>query len=404
MTLTALSRVVVVGWCLCFHAPLEAVAQSQPELQVTLTWIARDEPPLEPLSLAQPILKDEGERGFAQGLKDNATTGRFLGHAYASSERIVERDGDVAAVFNDALAAGERLFVSGLREADLRTVMPLAEKAGALVFNARATDDALRVEGCSPAVFHTAPSRAMKADALAQYLLLKRWQRWFLMEGSHSDDQAMAAALKRAAKRYGAKLTDERVYEDTGGSRRTDTGHVQVQAQIPLVTQNAGNYDVLVVADESEVFGDYLPYRTSDPRPVVGTSGLVPTAWDRVHEQWGGTQMQRRFEQTAGRPMTERDFNAWIAVRTVGEAVTRTGSNDPARLREFLRSPEFEVAGFKGQGLTFRTWNQQLRQPILLVGPRTLVSVSPQDQFLHQRTPLDTLGYDEPESSCRLEG
>jgi ABC transporter substrate binding protein (PQQ-dependent alcohol dehydrogenase system) len=67
-----------------------------------------------------------------------------------------------------------------------------------------------------------------------------------------------------------------------------------------------------------------------------------------------------------------------------------------------MLTDEFSLGAFKGQGLSFRRWNQQLRQPILLVTPRMLVSVSPQDQFLHQRTPLDTLGFDEPESRCRL--
>jgi ABC transporter substrate binding protein (PQQ-dependent alcohol dehydrogenase system) len=100
--------------------------------------------------------------------------------------------------------------------------------------------------------------------------------------------------------------------------------------------------------------------------------------------------------------MTERDFNAWLAVRTIGEAVTRSQNAEPEALHKYLVSDAFEIAAFKGEGLSFRRWDQQMRQPILLVTPRTLVSVSPQEQFLHQRTPLDTLGFDEPESECRL--
>jgi ABC transporter substrate binding protein (PQQ-dependent alcohol dehydrogenase system) len=173
---------------------------------------------------------------------------------------------------------------------------------------------------------------------------------------------------------------------------------------MPVLTQEAPEHDVVVVADESDVFGEYLPYRTWEPRPVVGSSGLVPTAWSRVHEQWGGTQVQRRVDRFAGRPMTERDFNAWVAVRALGEAVTRVGSAEPDALHGYLTGGEFELAAFKGEGLTFRHWNQQMRQPILLVTPRTLVSVSPQDQFLHQRTPLDSLGFDAPESACELNG
>ena len=157
-----------------------------------------------------------------------------------------------------------------------------------------------------------------------------------------------------------------------------------------------------MVADESDVFGEYLPYRTWDPAPIAGTHGLRPTAWHRSHEQWGGTQMQGRFEDSAGRWMTEKDYAAWLAVRSIGEAVTRTNTADATMLRDYLVGDQFEIAAFKGEGLTFRTWNQQMRQPVLLVAPRMLISVSPQDEFLHQRTPLDSMGFDLPESNCAL--
>ena len=102
--------------------------------------------------------------------------------------------------------------------------------------------------------------------------------------------------------------------------------------------------------------------------------------------------------------MIERDYTAWLAVRIFGEAVTRTQSSDVATLRGYLLSKDFEVAGFKGQGLNFRKWDRQLRQPILLTGPRALVSISPQDGFLHQKFLTDTLGMDEPESKCKFNG
>ena len=70
----------------------------------------------------------------------------------------------------------------------------------------------------------------------------------------------------------------------------------------------------------------------------------------------------------------------------------------------FLRSPRFEVAGFKGQGLTFRAWDQQLRQPVLLATPLMVVSMSPQAAFLHPKYLTDTLGFDEPETQCHSAG
>jgi ABC transporter substrate binding protein (PQQ-dependent alcohol dehydrogenase system) len=372
------------------------------ELDVTITYLGRNEPPAIPLSLVEPVLEDNGIKGAQQGIRDDQTTGRFLGHRYTLRERVVPIDGDLVAEFREGLDAGERLFVADLLTEDLLQVAPIADQAGALIFSSRAEDDALRTDQCFRSTFHVAPSRAMKADALAQYLIWKRWPRWFLIQGSHPEDRLLADAYRRAAKKFGAKIVDERTYEDTGGARRTDTGHVQVQTQMPVFTQGASEHDVLVAADESDVFAEYLPYRTWDARPVVGSAGLVPASWSRVHEQWGGTQLQRRFEKLAGRPMTERDFNAWVAVRTIGEAVTRSRNVEPKALHDYVLSDAFEVGAFKGQGLSFRRWDQQMRQPILLVTPRMLVSVSPQDQFLHQRTPLDTLGFDEPESECRL--
>ena len=91
-------------------------------------------------------------------------------------------------------------------------------------------------------------------------------------------------------------------------------------------------------------------------------------------------------------------MQAWTAVRIVGEAATRTNSTDPAKMVEFIKGPSFEVAAFKGQKLTLRDWDLQLRQPILLADGRMVVSVSPQDGFLHQTSTLDTLGYDRPET------
>ena len=123
--------------------------------------------------------------------------------------------------------------------------------------------------------------------------------------------------------------------------------------------------------------------------------------WHRTHEQWGGTQLQRRFARLAKRDMTPRDYAAWLAARAIGEAATKHNTADVNTIRKFLLSPEFKLAGFKGVALTFRDWNGQLRQPILLVGARMLVSVSPQKKFLHQYSPLDTLGWDRPETGCK---
>lgn len=374
------------------------------ELEVPITYVTQAEPAgLPPLSLIEPReLPDEGLAGARLGIADNATTGQFLGHTYTLDEMVVPADGDPVAAVQEMLQGGQRLIVADLPADDLLAIADLPEANDALIFNARAEDDRLRTEECRANVFHTMPSWAMKADALIQYLIWKQWDEWVLVHGDRPDDLAFADALRRAATKFNGEIVEERDYAFEPTARVADSGHVQVQRQIPVLTQDLPDYDVMLVADESDLFGEYLPYRTWDPRPVAGTQGLVPTAWSRVTEAWGGSQMQNRFEEAAGRWMRERDYTAWLAVRTIGEAVTRTSSTEPAAVRDYLRSEDFQIAAFKGEGLSFRTWNQQMRQPVLLAAPRMLVSVSPQEPFLHRRTPLDTLGFDQPESDCDL--
>jgi ABC transporter substrate binding protein (PQQ-dependent alcohol dehydrogenase system) len=271
----------------------------------------------------------------------------------------------------------------------------------ALIFNAGSGDDRLREQDCRPNLVHTAPSRAMLADALAQYLVWKQWRRWLLVYGTEPDDEAFAAALRRAAKRFGARIVEERAFKYQTGSRRTDGGHEQIQQQIPTFTQNAPAYDVLMVADEGGLFGEYLPYRSWDARPVAGTQGLVATSWHPALEQWGATQFQNRFRRLVNRAMRDLDYDVWVAIRSIGETATRARSADPATMIAHLKSPDFDLAAFKGRKLTYRAWDGQLRQPILIATAKLPVTVSPQPGFLHQFSELDTLGIDKPETGCR---
>ena len=353
------------------------------------------------LSLAEQPAANDGVAGARLAIEDNNTTGKFLNQRFTLEELQLKEDDDVAKA---AVAlAGRNGFI--IADLDANTLLKAADALrdrGTVLLNAGSVDDRLREQDCRANVIHVAPTRSMLADALAQYLVWKQWKRWLLVAGSHEPDKLYAEALRRAATRFGAKIVQERTFEDTGGARRTDSGVTLVQRQIPVFTQQAPAYDVLVAADESEVFASYLPYRTWDARPVAGSAGLVPTSWDAAHDQWGAIQMQSRFFKLNSRRMTALDMQAWTAARMIGEATSRTNSGDPKTVFDFLKRSDFSVAAFKGQRLTLRDWNQQLRQPILLVDGRMVVSVSPQEGFLHQVSELDTLGIDRPETRCKL--
>jgi ABC transporter substrate binding protein (PQQ-dependent alcohol dehydrogenase system) len=355
-----------------------------------------------PLSLVDKVLTDNGIQGARLAVGDNNKSGAFLGQHYDLVEDLLPADGDVVAKANEILAKGDAIIVADLERDDLLAVADLPAAKGSIIFNIRLSDDSLRGEECRANVFHVAPSTAMRADALAQYLIWKQWPRWFVVKGKAPSDEAYVAAVERAASRFGGKIVEVREYAFDAANPRTDSGHQQIQTQMPQLTQGAAEHDVVWVADTVEHFGEYVPYRVKDPRPVVGTHGLSAVAWHRAYEQYAGTQMQSRFERAAKRMMTERDYSAWIAVRAIGEAVTRSGKTSVADLRAYLLSDPFTVAAFKGEGLAFRRWDRQLRQPLLIAGARSLVSMSPQDGFLHEKNPNDTLGFDEPETKCKL--
>lgn len=383
-------------------AALLSVAPVSAEPLLVKVGVLRQTRSTETLSILDIPAADDALAGVALGATDNNTTGKFTGQSFEVVDSKIAPGEDAAAAAAKLLDAGARYIIADLAADDLLRVSDALKTGEALLFNAGAPDDRLREENCRANVIHVAPTRSMLADALTQYLAWKQWRRWFVIKGSHPEDELLAQAVRASARKFGAKIVEERVYVDTEGGRRSDSGSVQTQRLIPPLTQNAPAYDVLIAADEAQVFGGYLPYRTWDARPVAGSAGLMPVSWDASHDQWGATQLQNRFFRDFRRGMNARDYQAWLAIRMIGEATTRANTADPKALRAFLLSPEFSVAAFKGVRLSVRPWNQQLRQPILLTDGRMTVSVSPQEGFLHQVSELDTLGVDRPETKCKL--
>jgi ABC transporter substrate binding protein (PQQ-dependent alcohol dehydrogenase system) len=344
------------------------------------------------ISLLDVPAGNDGLAGAQLATEDDNATGRFLDQRYTLVDRLLGDGDDAVAAMNALADQGASFIVTSLDAERLLRAADAGRARGVTLINASAPDERLREQDCRANVIHVAPSRAMLADALAQYLVWKKWSKWLLLTGSHGNDALFAEALRHAATRFGARIVEQREFKDNGGARRTDSGVAEIQRQMPVVTQGAPEHDVLVAADESEVFAGYLPYRTWDARPVAGSAGLVPTTWNAAFDQWGAVQLQNRFTKAFARPMTAHDMQVWTSVRMIGEAGVRSGASDPGKMLAYMKSPEFSVAAFKGQKLTLRDWNLQLRQPILLFDGRNTVSVSPQEGFLHQVSALDTPG------------
>ena len=344
--------------------------------------------------------EDLGVAGARMAIKDNDTTARFLTkQSFVLDEVALEEGKSAVDAAKELVAKGVKYVVVALPAAELLAVADALKADGVAVFNTSAPDDALRGADCRANIFHVIPSRAMQTDAIAQYMTLMRWRKVFLIVGPTERDKAYAESMKNSARKFGLKITADKPW--TFGPLMKARGDTPTRAEAMVFTRGL-DYDLAVVADEEQDWGEYVPYRTVDPRPVAGTAGLIATTWHPTLETWGAAQAQNRFRRLSGRLMRPLDYQAWESVRTVGEAALQKKTTDPAALVPYFADPAFSLPAYKGVSVSYRPWDHQLRQPILVVQPKAMVSVAPEQGFIHQRTPLDTLGTDEPETACKL--
>ena len=349
-----------------------------------------------------PEIINNGILGSRMGIKDNNTTGKFTNQKFELIEKNIMPNESAKEIFEEFRKNNYNFFILDVSSEDLDKIISSDILGDALLINVSLKNNDFRNQKCDKQLLHTAPSYMMVTDALMQFLKKKNWTKLFLIFGTNNRDKQFKDSLKISVKKFGLTITNEKKWDFTHDFRRT--------ADLEFVKFTQGEkYEVLVLADEGNTFGDsgnsfgdYIPYRTWKPTIVVGGEVLKPTSWHHTHEQWGGNQMQSRFLKNFNRFMTNIDFNSWVGIRVFGEAITKTKSLDPKTILDEILKENFNIAAYKGKPVSFRKWNRQLRQPILLVTPRALVSVSPQNGFLHPRTELDTLGIDEPDTKCKL--
>lgn len=266
---------------------------------------------------------------------------------------------------------------------------------GSTFFNISALDDSLRNQNCNARLIHMAPSRRMLTDALGQYLVSKKWRKVLVLHGDSAADKDYLNALQVSAKKFGLKLIDQRLYKLGNDPRQ------RYQNNIALLTAK-GEYDVIYVVDSKGEFAVDVPYSVVQPRPVVGSAGLVADWWHWAWERNGAPQVNKRFRKKGKRQMTGYDWSAWLAVKVLAEAALRQEQFNPASLREDLLKEPFKIDGAKGYPLNFRSWNNQLRQPVFLTSLNRVIDRAPIEGFLHPTNNLDVLGDDVNASQCAL--
>jgi ABC transporter substrate binding protein (PQQ-dependent alcohol dehydrogenase system) len=261
------------------------------------------------------------------------------------------------------------------------------------VLNLSDAADRLRQQDCRARLFHLMPSERMRSDALAQLLVARKWSQLLLLTGPSPQDVLRAAAAQASIKRYGLEVVASKPFKLSADPRERALAN-------PLLLTGGASYDAVWVVDSDGEFARSLPYGTVLPRPVVGDAGLVALAWHAQFERFGAPQVARRFAKAAKRPMTAHDWAAWMAGKAlVAAAAAAPKGPNAAWARALATTP---LDGSKGTPLTFRAWDGQLRQTLLLTDGQGVVAQAPIEGLLHPSKVLDTLGVDAPEKACKV--
>ena len=338
--------------------------------------------------------EDLGLKGAQVAVIDSNKSAKFLNQNFELIEKISYDENKLIQAFEEFIKNKNAYVILNVEDSLLEKIRtnPLAKQS--LLINASSQSTHLRSEICDKNLLHTIASNAMLYDGLMQFLVKRDFKDIFLISGNNPKDILINEDIKRSAKKFGANIIKEKIWENNTDIRRRAT------EEFPAFTQ-AKDYDVILLADYFGDFGESMYFNTWLPRPVAGTQGLTPVTWSKVIEANGAAQMQSRFEKFSSRWMESRDYSNWVAVRAIITAISNTKTADLKTNLEYIYSDKFDIAAYMGRKLSFRDYNGQLRMPIALVQPRALISVSPQVGFLHPITDLDTLGIAPFEMKCK---
>jgi len=138
-------------------------------------------------------------------------------------------------------------------------------------------------------------------------------------------------------------------------------------------------------------------------------AGARATAWDASLTRFGADTLNARFRARFNRAMTADAWLGWVAVKILWESSLRAKSTDSRMLMQYMTRPGTQFDGHKGRALSFRPWDQQLRQPVYVVSaagsaPPRVIAEAPVPASAGETTSesLDRLGTPAARSACRM--
>ncbi|MDA0894565.1 MAG: hypothetical protein O3A68_06565 [Proteobacteria bacterium] len=341
------------------------------------------------------------QRAVELALFESATS--FSAFGIEAQLEVIDLDKDRPLIEQIEQIHPEALVLVDTPKSEFIELARLFHELNRITINVRHPDVSLRDQLCLPTLYHTIPSDRMYFDALSQFLIYRGWRKVLIVHGPTESDKQRTDILKQSLEKFGANISEIREFTLSHHPDDRDKNK-------PEFLTGGASYDVVAVIDSAFDFGRYMQYSTRRARPVVGDVGLMPRGWHRTLERYGAPQLNERFQTfdpdrplSAREALSDTEFAAWSAVKLVTNTLNAIDADAAViQPRQILSHPEAQVDLYKGTRGSIRTWNHQLRQPILLTSGDAVIAVAPMPKFLHPKHYVDTLGLDEPESSCRL--
>ena len=236
---------------LLWLAVFSVTAAAAATFKVTLLTPA-DDPRFERAWLERALLGHPGGPAvdaLRAALSDSSVE---LGAAISKIELLTIEVSDAAGARAAATAADKNGAAALLADLPAAWLLAAADAAPRLpLLNIGQASDALREADCRKNLLHLLPSQRMRADAMAQTLIARRWNNVLLLVGPLPEDKQRAAAAEASIKRYGLKLVASKTFKLSADPREREL------ANPLLLTQ--GIYDVVWVVDSDGEFAATLP-------------------------------------------------------------------------------------------------------------------------------------------------
>ncbi len=253
----------------------------------------------------------------------------------------------------ERLSSVEEVYaiIGGFSTEEVLALGKLAVQRDFIFLNIGAQSDALRGESCNSHTFHLAPSATMYLEAMIGWGIHSDFQRWFFV---YSDEQkANYANAKKMLKSRGSN----------------EVGSTAVPANEPIYTgvfediKKAEPDLVVLLLEPTEQLTFSGQYETSGlsaatigyPAPAAQTRKFYASSlrnapktavkhrhiasWEATLSDNGAQRLNLRFLGRFGQAMDPSAWAAYMGIKILAEAATKTGSTKSTDLIKYMENP-----------------------------------------------------------------